>query len=406
MVTLRQLIPAFVLLAATNLSLCFAHEQAHYWNQFRGPTGDGVGVAKDLPVEFDEAKNVRWKTAIPLAGWSSPVVWKNDIWLTAGSDDTKELRAICVDLKSGKITKDIKVFDMLERKVNKSYKYDSPHLNSPATPTPVVDEQSVYVSFGSQGIARLERKSGKKVWERRDLRIYQPVRQGSSPIVDNDNLYVAFDGNFEQYFIALDKTTGKTRWKQPRNVVTDWSATLRARGLPPKSINDKPNDNKKSFATATLINVNGRRQLIAPAAEATIAYDPATGKELWRVLYPGGFNVSARPIYGNGLIYVFTSGLTKRLLAIRPDGKGDVTKSHIAWSTTRSTPGIPSPILDGERLFLVTDKGGIARCLDAVTGEEHWKVRLGGDHWASPILNQGNLYFLSKDGEVFSYSNT
>lgn len=154
------------------------------WNQFRGPGGNGRSSAKNFPVQFDESRNVRWKIAIPDDGWSSPVAWENEIWLTTGSDEKKELRAICVDSGSGRILKDIKVVDMVERKVVDSYKHDSPHLNSPATPTSAVEQDRVFVHFGSQGIACLDRKTGEKLWERRDLQVYQPVRQGSSPIVD------------------------------------------------------------------------------------------------------------------------------------------------------------------------------------------------------------------------------
>lgn len=383
----------------SSVSSAAEQDSSQHWNQFRGPNGDGVSTSQNLPVEFDEAKNIRWKIAIPDSGWSSPVVWQNEIWLTTGSDAKEELRAICVDLETGQITKDIKVFDMIERKVETAYKHDSPHLNSPATPTSVVEENWVFVSFGSQGIACLDRNSGDVVWQRRDLRIYQPVRQGSSPIVDDKNLYVAFDGNFEQYFIALDKATGETCWKMDRNVGTVWSATLNAKGLSPKKLGGKPGDNKKSFATATLIEIDGRRQLIAPAAEATISYDPDMGEELWRVMYPGGFNVAARPIYANGLVYVFTSGLNKLLLAIKPDGSGDVTETHVAWSTARSTPSIPSPVIVNDLMFMVTDNG-IARCLEAKTGEEVWQKRLRGEHWASPLYVDGKLYFSSKQGDV------
>jgi outer membrane protein assembly factor BamB len=390
--------PAF--LALTLLLACVSAGADDNWNQFRGPNGDGISAATDLPLEFDERTNVRWKVAIPGLGWSSPVVWADEIWLTTGSDKQRELRAICVDLESGKVTRNVLVFDMIGRKIDPAYAYDSPHLNSPATPTPVVEDERVFVSFGSQGIACLDRKTGDKVWERRDLRVYQPVRQGSSPVVDDTTLYVAYDGTDQQFFVALDKATGETRWQVDRNVRTDWEATLREKGFSPKDTGGKPNDNKKSFATATLIGSGVERQLIAPAAEATIAYDPDTGDELWRVVTPGGFNVAARPVFANGLVYVFTSGLTSSLMAIKPDGHGDVTSTHIAWSTTKGTPNIPSPVLVDGLLFMVTDKGGIARCLDAVTGEEIWKLRLGGNHWASPVYADGTLYFCSKEGEV------
>ena len=394
---LRLLIfAAFIVISS--LSSIDADDAAIHWNQFRGPAGDGVSESKLLPVEFDELKNVRWKVGIPEQGWSSPVVWGDQIWLTSGSDEKKELRAICVDLESGRIKHNIKVFDMVERKVDPAYRYDSPHLNSPATPTPVVEAECVYVSFGSQGIACLDRSTGKTLWERRDLRVYQPVRQGSSPIVDDQNLYVAYDGTDDQFFVALDKKSGATRWKVSRDIDSDFESLLQEKGM--RSKGGKPGDSQKAFATAKLIEVDGKRQLIAPAGEATIAYDPETGKELWRVRHPGGFNVAARPLYAHNLVYIFTSGLTGYLMAIRADGTGDVTDSHIAWSTTRSTPHIPSPVILGDLMFLVTDKGGIARCLNAKTGQELWKKRLGGDHWASPLLADGALYFLSKTGDV------
>lgn len=394
---LLALLQASSLLIASRPAI--GQDKAQFWNQFRGSGGDGIARTSILPVKFDESENLRWKVEVPDSGWSSPVVWENEVWLTTGSDTQKELRVYCIDLETGDLKKDIKVFDMIERRVDPAYTFDSPHLNSPATPTPVVEADRVYVSFGSQGIACLNRLTGEKVWERRDLRIYQPVRQGSSPIVDGNNLYVAFDGTDQQFFIALDKETGDTRWKVDRNVETDLRETLSERGLSPKK-GGKPNDNKKSFATATLIEVEGQRQLIAPAAEAIISYDPVTGKELWRTLHPGGFNVAARPVYASGLVFVFTSGLNNFLIGIRPDGSGNVTDSHVAWSTYRGTPEIPSPIVVNDLLFMVTAKGGIARCLDAKSGEEIWKKRLGGDHWASPILADGKLYFSSKQGEI------
>ena len=372
-----------------------------HWNQFRGANGDGVSETQDLPTTFDEARNVKWKIAVPDQGWSSPVIWKDEVWLTSGNDDTQELRALCVDLETGKVRHNVKVFDMQERRLMKAYKHDSPHLNSPATPTAVVEDKHVFVSFGSQGIACLERSSGRKLWERRDLQVYQPVRQGSSPIVDETSLYVAYDGIDRQFFVALDKANGETRWLKERGVQSDWESTLQAKGFKlGEGISSKPNDNKKSFATATLISVNGQRQLIAPAGEATIAYDPETGDEIWRVIHPGGFNVSARPIYANGLVYVFTSGVSNDLVAIRPNGRGDVTKTHVEWSSNRLSPRIPSPIVHDGLMFIVSDKGGIARCLDAKTGDVLWTKRLGGNHWASPLYAGGNLYFSSREGEV------
>ncbi len=341
---MKRLSLAFILLAIIRSSLSADLN----WNQFRGPNGDGKSTAKNLPIEFDEAKNVRWKTAISDEGWSSPVVWGDQIWLTSGSDEKKELRAIRVDLDSGKILQNIKVFDYIETPIVEAYK-SRYQMNSPASPTPVVEQGRVYVHFGSQGTACLDTESGEKLWERRDLHCDQIQYGGSSPIVDQDSLFVAFDGIDKQFFVAFDRQTGRTRWKQDRNVNSDWEATLRATGVEPSGIlKSKPGDNKKSFATAHIIEHDGRRQVIAPGAEAMMSYDPKTGEEFWRVLYLGHYNVAARPLFENGLIYVNVTGPSERLLALRPDGTGDVTDSHVTWSTHKGVPNMPSPIVIGE----------------------------------------------------------
>jgi len=370
------------------------NSHAGYWNQFRGPNGDGKTLAK-LPVEFSETNNLRWKTPIHDAGNSSPVIWDDQIWLTTARDDGTELFAVCVDRGTGRIVHDIKVFDIAEPQVEYSY------LNTHASPTPVVEDGRVFVHFGTYGTACIDTASGEQVWERRDLHCDHRVRAGSSPIADDDCLFVAFDGVDSQFFVALDKRTGETRWLRRRNVESDWVGTLKAQGADPETVQkEKPGDNKKSYATAQIIEDQGRRQLIAPAAEATISYDPKTGEEFWRVHHFGGFNVACRPLFSNGLVFFFTSGLTGQLLAVRPDGRGDVTDTHIAWSTAKATPRIPSPILVDDLLFTVTDKGGIARCLQASSGEVVWQRRLGDDHWASPLYADGKIYFPGKRGTV------
>ena len=379
-------------LLTLTVTLCLAHADEAPWNQFRGPNGDGKATA-NLPIKFSETENVRWKVAIPDDGWSSPVVWGNEIWLTTGSDEKRELRAISVDLDTGEILKNVKVFDMIETPKVEAYAYEASDLNSPATPTSVVEQGRIYVHFGSQGIACLNTGTGEKMWQRRDLHCYQPVRQGSSPIVDENALYVAYDGIDKQFFVALDKESGQTLWKTDRNVEADPELAARY------ATSGKAGDNKKAFATAKLIDVNGQTQVVAPAAEAAMAYDPTTGEELWRVRYVGGFNVTSLPLYAHGMIYMFTSGGTNHLLAVRPDGSGDVTDSHIVWTTTRGTPQIPSPVIVDDLMFLVTDSG-VARCLDARNGEQIWQKRLGGEYWASPLYAGGQLYFTNKDGKT------
>lgn len=374
-------------------------EDQDYWNQFRSPNGDGKSFAKNLPVEFSEKKNVRWKTPIHDEGWSSPVVWGSQIWLTTGREDGTELFAVCVDLESGDVIHDIKVFDV----TNPQKAYGG--LNSHATPTPIVEDGRIYVHFGTYGTACLNTISGEKLWERRDLNCDHRVRPVSSPIIDGDSLFLCFDGVDAQFIVALDKKTGKTLWLQNREVDSDLGAVLKAEGLSDAEIEatkkEKPGDNRKAYATPTIIKYQGRRQLISPAGEVTFSYDPKSGEELWRVRHEGwGWNAACRPIFEHGLVY-FTTGFSKHLLAVRPSGTGDVTEMHVVWSTKRNTPSIPSPLIVDDLLFMVSDQGFVS-CLEARTGRELWKERLraGGYHWASPLYADRKIYFCGKKGIV------
>ena len=481
---MRRIAPTLILLyclaavAALASTPSRAIAEGGHWNQFRGPNGDGRSAATGLPVEFSETRNIRWKTPIHDEGWSSPVVWGKQIWLTTGrlegwtvnprskgelieamkargqsdeeirawfaeamkargkSDEeirawfaqtqaeaTKkaapasgkgraaakrpaknsgalELFAIAVDLDTGKIIHDIKVFDVPKPQVA------NPGLNTHATPTPVVEEGRVYVHFGAYGTACLDKKTGRKLWERRDLETNHEVRPGSSPIVDADAIYLHFDGTDKQFIAALDKETGATRWLKKRQVDYDLDGKLGALGFSKKEIEStkkkKPGDNRKSFATPTLISYEGKRQLISPAAEATFSYNPDTGAELWRVRHPGmGWNVASRPVFANGLVYSFT-GISRHLMAVRPSGTGDVTDTHNEWIVKgKDAPAIPSALIHDDLLFLITDEG-FASCWEIETGKRLWRKRLraGGTHWASPVYADAKLYFAGQKGAV------
>ena len=299
-------------------------ENKDNWNQFRGPNGNGKSLRTNLPLEFNETNNIRWKTPIHDRGWSSPVVWGKQIWMTTGREDGTQLFAICVDLESGEIIHDIKVFDVADPQL------ELPDMNSHATPTPIIEEGRVYVHFGTYGTACLDTKSGKKLWERRDLNCDHRVRAGSSPIIDGDSLFLAFDGVDVQFIVALDKKTGSTLWKRDRGD----AAMLRPEGIADaeEAAIDGKNDNKKAFATPTIIEYEGKQQLISPAAGVTYSYDPKSGEELWRVHHPRrGWDSSCRPIFEHGLVYL-TTGIARHLLAVKPSGSGDVTETHVAWT--------------------------------------------------------------------------
>ncbi len=389
------IILTFIFLGMSIFSYAQDEMKEDYWNQFRGPNGDGKATSTDLPIEFHETKNVRWKTPIHDKGYSSPVVWGNQIWVTTAREDGSELFAVCVDLESGDILHDIKVFEVVEPQLEHA------GLNSHASPTPIVEDGRIYVHYGTCGTACLDTKTGDKLWERRNLNCDHRVRPASSPIIDGDTLFLTFDGVDVQFIAALNKRTGDTLWLEHRQVDSNFENVLKAKGVTDieKTKKEKPNDNRKSYATPTIITYQGRKQLISPAAEVTISYNPTTGDELWRVRHEGwGWNVACRPIFAHNLVY-FTTGIEKLLFAVDPSGTGDVTDTHIVWSIRRGAPEIPSPLIVENLVFMVNE-GGVVSCVEAKNGNPIWKGRIGGKHWASPLYAGGNIYFFSMEGRV------
>jgi len=355
-----------------------AAQAGENWPEFRGPQGDGHSDAVGLPIHWSENQNIQWKIAIHDKGWSSPVIWGNQVWLTTATVDGKKLFVLCVDRETGKILHDIQLYDVAKPG------YCIP-TNSYASPTPVVESGRVYVHFGTYGTACLDTATGRTLWSRRDLPCDHFRAPGSSPILFGDSLFVNFDGFDVQYVVALDKTTGETRWKANRDI--EYGTTN--------------GDLKKAFCTPKVIQVNSQAQLISPSAVATIAYDPANGRELWKV-YHGGMNAAARPLFGDGRVFLTTGdrgspGEWHRLLAIRADGQGDVTKSHLLWTRDKGVPARSSFLLIGDLLYMVSDNG-IVSCLEARNGQELWQHRLGGTYYASPIYAEGHIYFFDDAG--------
>lgn len=343
------------------------------WPQFRGPDGNGHSPAKNLPLTWDATKNVAWKTEVPGKGWSSPALFKNRLYLTAaevvGSD--LSLRVLCHDAASGKPVWATEVF--LTPPVRHHQK------NSQASPTAIVDGDRIYVHFGHYGTACLD-LAGKVVWKQNELK-YSPVHgNGGSPILAGNALVFSCDGGSDPFVVALDKTTGKVLWKVKRETTA------------------KKNF---SFSTPTLITVNGQPQLITPGSGVVGALDPKTGRELWRCRYGEGYSVIPKPVFGHGLIFL-SSGYDKPVLhAIRADGKGDVTDTHIAWKLEKAAPHTPSPLLVGNELYVVSDLG-IASCIDAKTGQVHWSERLGKANFsASPLFADGKIWFQNETGTSF-----
>jgi outer membrane protein assembly factor BamB len=346
--------------------------QAADWNQFRGPAGDGRADSRSLPTEWSETKNVRWKTPIPGKAWASPVVADGRIWLANATEDGRRLSAVCVDAATGRILHDLTLFEIAQPAFCHPY-------NSYASPTPLVADGKVILHFGSAGTACLDAATGEILWKRADLPCDHFRGPGSSPIPWGDLLFVNFDGADRQYVVALDRATGRTKWQTDRDI----------------DYRSDNGDMKKAYGTPAVLEHAGRAELVSPAAVATVAYDPATGRELWKV-YHGGYNAAARPLVAGGLVIVTTAG-GDNVVAIRPGGSGDVTQTHVAWRFRKSAPTRPSQAVVGDHLYLVSDTG-VFSCVELATGQIAWQERRTGRHSASPVESGGRLYWCDEDG--------
>lgn len=369
------------------------------WPQFRGPDGNGHTAARNLPIHFGEGKAVIWKQAIPGEGHSSPVISGKYIWLTTA--ETKKLtpeeekarlanvknprglalagklklKVICVSRASGKIVTQLTAFYVDEPEPKHS-------LNSYASPTPVIDNGRLFVHFGTYGTACIDTTERSFVWKSNELKIDHQNGPGSSPVVWNNLLIVHYDGIDAQFLAAYDKETGDIVWTTKRS----------------GEMNPKP-EFQKAYGTPALITVNGKDQLISPAADWVYGYNPATGKEIWKANYGKlGFSTVPKPVFGHGMAFICTSFIQSRLVAVKYDGTGDVSATHVAWTSDSQIPQKPSIALVDDKLFFVND-AGIATCLDAKTGESIWRTRIGGKYSASPLVANGKIYFFNQEGK-------
>src|ERR1043166_7598552 len=331
------------------------------WPQFRGPGGDGSCEARGLPVSWSETNHVRWKTPIHGRAWSSPVVWDDQVWLTTATENGQELFAVCVDRDSGRILHDLKLFTVEKPQFAHQF-------NTYASPTPVIEQGRVYVTFGSPGTACLDTRTARVLWERRDLECNHYRGAGSSPILFRDLLLMNFDGSDHQFIIALDKKTGKTVWRNERSI--DF------KDLGPEGKPETEGDFRKAFSTPHVAMLAGRPVLISQGAKAVYAYELPGGRELWRVEERTSHSASSRPTAGHGLVFVNTGWSSGQILAVRPGAHGEVidanaaTNGHsgsgrleIVWKSKRNVPKKPSLQLSGDLLFSIDD-GGIASCVE------------------------------------------
>lgn len=358
---------AIVFVAATTV-------HAQDWPQFRGPTGQGHSSETGVPLEWDESRNIVWKAPVAGVGWSSPVVASGRVWITTAIDTgnprsgpvRSSLRVLAFDAATGGEVVNVEVFRL-------NYAgYINPK-NSRASPTPILEGDRVYVHFGAEGTAALT-TDGKILWKKQ-FPYESQHGAGGSPTLYGDLLIFSCDGNdIDAFVVALDKNTGQTKWRTSRR---------------------KPSD--QAYSTPLVIRVGDRDQLVSIGAYRAAAYEPLTGREIWRVGYPDGFSNVPRPVYGHGLVYIATGFNEPTLIAVRPDGTGDITKTHVAWTVERGAPLTPTPILVGDELYVVSDIG-ILSCLDARTGAIVWQARVPGNYSASPVFADGRIYIQSEEG--------
>lgn len=388
-----------ILACAGSALLTGGHVNAQAWPQFRGPSGDGH-VSGAVPVTWSDGENVTWKTDIPGRGHSSPVVAGGQVWLTTAiieelSEQEKQqrlakvadprgleiaqrvsLRALALDQQSGELLWDIELFapENLE---------PIHHTNSYASPTPVIDQDKVFVHFGTYGSACIDTQSGEVLWRNSDLNVDHQNGPGSSPIFHDDLLITHYDGTDQQFIAALRTSDGTLAWRTERSGKMD----------------PKP-EMQKAYSTPTVVQSPRGHELISPAADWVYGYDPKTGQELWKAAYGElGFSTVPKPVVGHGMAYVCTSFMRSRLLAVRYGGSGDVTDTHIVWTSDTQIPKKPSLLLVGDELFVGNDTG-IITCFEATTGKELWRERIGGNFSASPIFSNGLIYFFSEEGKT------
>ncbi len=352
------------------------------WTHFRGSNMDGHANVETAPSQWSDTENVVWKVPVKGLGYSSPVVYGNQIWVTSAARDGKEFYTFCYDFNTGKLLDEKTIFTA-----------DNPQrihsTNSYATPTPCIEDGFVYVNYGNFGTACIDTRNFEVVWKREDMPCDHMQGPASSLILHKNMLIVHLEGTEDPYVAALDKRTGETIWKSVR----------------PAEVYDKVKPvSRKSYQTPIVIEVQGKELLISNSAQMCFAHDVNTGEVIWTIWYGYDSTVS-QPLFYDGWVYVNSGWIIEdnnpyfaRMFAVDPNGKGDVTNTHVKWMCEDEVPQIPTPVIVDNRMYMVHDRGMVT-CLDPKTAEVIWKHKLKGNFNASPIYAAGNIYFINVKGE-------
>lgn len=356
---------------------------AQNWSHFRGNNLDGKALDSNVPVHWSADSNLVWKSEIPGSGWSSPVVWEKQIWLTSAEDEGKELYALCYDRASGELVHKILVF-------TPDTVYGKHSVNTYATPTPAIEHGKVYIHFGSYGTSCIDTETGKTIWKRTDLNCDHVQGPGASPLIYKNMLILHLEGSDIMYLVALNKETGETLWKTHR----------------PAEIYDNLEPiGKKAYITPIVIDVNGQELLISNGSAVCIAYDVSTGEEVWRVIQ-GEDSTISMPITEKGMVYFYTSFVTPEdgqkyceLVAVDPNGKGDITNSHVKWRLKAPILQLLTPVIHNGLIYTIDTKSQLM-IIEAENGAVLDQQRVHGKFNASPIVANGLVYFPSNTGKT------
>ena len=346
------------------------------WPRFRGPSGQGISSETDLPVTWSKDENIKWTSDLPGQGWSSPIVFKDHIFLTAATEEGVSCRVICINRKDGSIA--------WSKEVHRQKPGPMRKQNSYATPTPVTDGKLVYSVFYDGTVIAVD-FSGNIVWKNNEVRFFSLHGLGASPILANGQIIMPFDGSSREetqvgwkvpwekaVILSLDADDGSVRWKGSRG--------------------------KSRVGHVTPILVDDDKQLISAGGDRVQGFDPNTGERIWSI-YSQGEGVTPSPVVGDGLLYTSSGFEAPTLRAIRLGGKGEVTNSHIAWEQKNGVAALASLLYVKQYLYSIS-RDNILHCLDAATGDIVWRERLTGTYSASPIYADGRIYILSAEGET------
>ena len=361
---------------------------ADSWDDFRGPQGNGhASTETAVPLHWSGTENVRWKTAIPHLGHSSPVVRDGKVWLTTATEDGRAFYVYCLSSKTGEVLFQNKVF----ASENPESLGNGKGANTYATPSPVLEDGRAYVHYGSFGTACFDTRDFSLVWKRDDLRCRHYRGASSSPLLFRDLLILTFDGADLQYTIGLNKNTGETVWK------TDRSVKWNDEHVEQKMVQE--GDWRKAHSTPIIVEVDGKPQLFSVGAKAAYGYDPVNGRELWKVEFHN-WSAAPRPVFHKNH-FLFVTGFSRaELWSLRAGGEGDVTESHVEWKIKNPIPKYASPLVVDDLLYIAAEESFLS-CLDPKTGEVVWTERVGGKFRSSPVYANGRIYFCNQSGETF-----